>query len=353
MHAPATPGIFRAADPLQLRAYTLSYACIAMIPAESLVADGATSASVSSIRALGPVLAAADELAAVADTDLMLRRAVELARERIGLERVGLWLRDPRARQQLLLRGTWGTGSLADTTDEHTLAHECDPVGVQTLCNLQREGTLWRRSESMLQCPQGVNGTTDIGRGWLVATPLVGARELIGVMYNDAALSHAPFDERKQLAAAVFCSLLAGLFLPRRSRYRWPATAAAQQTPWVKSVLRALEENPRSSGEYLARKLSISAGHLARSFKTEVGVSLVEYRNRRLMDRFFVALERGNGNLLAAALEAGFGSYTQFHRVYKRMFGTCPREQRGAPSVTSLRGKPAQREPSTAKASDF
>jgi len=322
-----------------------------MVSAELLVADGNSSLPVSPTRALGPVLSAADELAAVADTDLMLRRAVELARERIGLERVGLWLRDPRAKQ-LLLRGTWGTGLLGETTDEHELAHECDPVEVQTLCNLQREGTLWRRSESMLQCPQGVGGTTDIGRGWLVATPLVAARELIGVMYNDAALSHAPFDERKQLFTAVFCSLLAGLFLPRRNRYRWPATAAAQQSPWVKSVLRALEENPRSSGEYLARKLSISAGHLARSFKAEVGVSLVEYRNRRLMDRFFVALERGNGNLLAAALEAGFGSYTQFHRVYKRMFGTCPREHRGAPSVTRLRGKLDAPETSPGKPSD-
>lgn len=296
-------------------------------------------------RLLGPVLAAADELAGIADTDLMLRRAVELARERIGLERVGLWLRDsraqfagpPRTPAHLLLRGTWGTGLAGETTDEHELAHECDPVEAQTLCNLQREGSLWRRSESMLVCPQGINGTTDLGRGWLVATPLVAARDFIGVMYNDSAVSRAPFEDGKQLAMAVFCSLLSGLFLPRRSRFRWPATAAAQQSPWVKSVLRALEENPRSSGEYLARQLSISAGHLARSFKAEVGVSLVEYRNRRLMDRFFVALERGNGNLLSAALEAGFGSYTQFHRVYKRMFGTCPREQRGADSAGTPR----------------
>jgi len=287
-------------------------------------------------RLLGPVLSAADELAGIADTDQMLQRAVELARERIGLERVGLWLRDPRAKQ-LLLRGTWGTGLAGETTDEHELAHECDPTEAQTLCNLQNEGSLWRRSESMLVCPQGINGTTDLGRGWLVATPLVAARDFIGVMYNDSAVSRAPFEDGKQLAMAVFCSLLSGLFLPRRSRFRWPATAAAQQSPWVKSVLRALEENPRSSGEYLARQLSISAGHLARSFKAEVGVSLVEYRNRRLMDRFFVALERGNGNLLSAALEAGFGSYTQFHRVYKRMFGTCPREQRGADSAGAAR----------------
>jgi AraC-like DNA-binding protein len=296
------------------------------------------------MKALGPVLTAADELAAVTDTDLMLRRAVELARECIGLERVGLSVRDPRAKQRVLLRGTWGTGLRGETTDEHEVAYEGDPLEVQTLCNLQREGTLWRCSESMLQCPQGAGGATDLGRGWLVATPLVAAREFIGVMYNDAALSHSPFDEQKQLALAVFCSLLAGLFLPRRSRYRWPATAASAQGPLVKSVLRALEENPRTSGESLARQFSVSAGHLARSFKVEVGMSLVEYRNRRLMDRVFVVLERGSSNLIEAALEAGFGSYGQFHRVYKRMFGTCTGDRHGSPSLRTLRAKLDARE---------
>lgn len=311
-----------------------------MCPSELPASVGTSNVSVPRLAAapgaLGPVLAAADELAAVADTDQMLRRAVELARERIGLERVGLYVRDPRA-SRLLLRGTWGTGPSGETVDEHTLAHECDPVDGRTLCNMQLEGALWRCSESTLRCPQGIGGRTELGRGWLVVTPLVAARELVGVMYNDSALSHAEFDERKQTGTAVFCGLLAGLFLPRRSRFRWPRTTAMQQSPWVKGALGALEQNPRLSGETLARQLSISPGHLARSFKAEVGVSLVEYRNRRLMDRFFVALERGQGNLLAAALEAGFGSYTQFHRVYRRMFGTSPREHgaatRLAPSV--------------------
>jgi methylphosphotriester-DNA--protein-cysteine methyltransferase len=57
-----------------------------------------------------------------------------------------------------------------------------------------------------------------------------------------------------------------------------------------------------------------------------MGISLVEYRHRRLMERFFDAVERGQINLLAAALDAGFSSYTQFHRVYRKMFGKSPRE---------------------------
>ena len=77
----------------------------------SIVGGGLASASEAPAwQSLGPVLAAADELASFVDTDQMLRRAVEVARERIGLERVGLFLRDPRA-ERTLLRGTWGTGA--------------------------------------------------------------------------------------------------------------------------------------------------------------------------------------------------------------------------------------------------
>ena len=77
-------------------------------------------------QSLGPVLAAADELASYADTDQMLRRAVEVTRENIGLERAGLFLRDPRA-ERVILRGTWGTGASRQTTDEHAVHHECGP----------------------------------------------------------------------------------------------------------------------------------------------------------------------------------------------------------------------------------
>jgi AraC-like DNA-binding protein len=71
----------------------------------------------------------------------------------------------------------------------------------------------------------------------------------------------------------------------------------------------------------------VSAGHLARAFKREMGVSLVDYRNRKRLDRFFEIIQRmGNtSNLLDAALEAGFGSYAQFHRVYRKFLGTTPR----------------------------
>jgi AraC-like DNA-binding protein len=37
-------------------------------------------------------------------------------------------------------------------------------------------------------------------------------------------------------------------------------------------------------------------------------------------------VDSGGENLLEAALSAGFGSYAQFHRVFRAWRGTTPRE---------------------------
>jgi AraC-like DNA-binding protein len=117
----------------------------------------------------------------------------------------------------------------------------------------------------------------------------------------------------------------------------------------VRRILQALHQDPLVSGERLAQSIGISPGHLARSFKREMGLSLVEYRNRLRMERFFVSIERGRSNLLDAALEAGFGSYAQFHRVHRKLLGTTPKEylmerKRGMPVGDTLAARPPQHE---------
>src|SRR5688572_557173 len=61
------------------------------------------------------VLKAADELARYRDMNTLLRRAVELARRDLGLERVAIFL---CGQSPNLLQGTWGTGMDGQTTDE-------------------------------------------------------------------------------------------------------------------------------------------------------------------------------------------------------------------------------------------
>jgi len=275
---------------------------------------------------MASLLAAADELATCRETDSVLGRAIDVTRECIGLERVGLYLRDQNA-DRIIMRGTWGTGAQGQTIDERAFHHEYSPHACHALLKLQPSGVfgLYQHSAPLFAMESG--RSVVIGTGWVVCTPLITGRNLLGVMYNDAALTGSAVDESKQVVTAVFCSLLAGLLLSRTGGVGWrPLPSDASQGPLVRRILQAFHQDPLISGERLAKVLGVSAGHLARSFKREMGVSLVEYRNRLRMERFFASMDRGQHNLLDAALEAGFGSYAQFHRVHRQLLGTTPRE---------------------------
>lgn len=295
------------------------------------------------------VLCALDDIASCQDADAMLRLSVELARERLGLERVRIYMRE-RNSERVIMRGTWGTGVHRQTTDEHHLYHEFPREEHDALLQSRLAGRLGMyHARAPWFATEPGQTTVVIGEGWVVATPLVAAGELVGVMYNDCAISRGPVDERKQAAAAIFCSQLAVLSVSKRNAAAWqPLPAKAVQSPLVERVLQAVSEDLPMTGEQLAMELGVSPGHLARSFKREMGLSLVDYRNRRRIDRFFDAVSRSGGsvNLLDAALNAGFGSYAQFHRVYRKFLGTAPREvlsgaaRSGIPGVRNALSRP-------------
>jgi AraC-like DNA-binding protein len=79
----------------------------------------------------------------------------------------------------------------------------------------------------------------------------------------------------------------------------------------------------------LGRQAGLSASRLSRLFKQQTGVTLVDYRNKQRLQRFLRLYGQGRRkNMIAAALEAGFGSYPQFHRVFKAEMGYGPAEYR-------------------------
>lgn len=79
----------------------------------------------------------------------------------------------------------------------------------------------------------------------------------------------------------------------------------------------------------LARHAGLSAPRLSRLFKQQTGVALVDFRNRQRVEKFLALYGTGQRlTMLDAALAAGFGSYPQFHRVFKRVTGRSPGSQR-------------------------
>jgi AraC-like DNA-binding protein len=274
-------------------------------------------------RALAQVLAISGELGVYSELEDILRRAVELARDRLRLERVSIYLRDEK---NGLMRGSFGTGPSGETLDERWHSHPVSKEDCDALKRLVLQGSLWRYFDDVeLQIPRP-RRTLIVGRGWNTVTPLLAAGRVVGVMYADAALSGSLFDAERQACASVLCSSIANLILAKQPGLMNKSAGAAKPTRTVRRVLAALEQDAGVRGQDLAREFGVSPGHLARIFKSELGVSLVEYRNRLRLRSFFDRVERGEANLVGAAQAAGFGSYAQFHRVYRQMFGGTPRD---------------------------
>ena len=77
----------------------------------------------------------------------------------------------------------------------------------------------------------------------------------------------------------------------------------------------------------LAQQVGLSPHRLSRLFKEQIVLSLTDFRNNCRLERFLELYQYGKTKtMLDAALQAGFGSYAQFYRVFKQIMGMTPAE---------------------------
>ena len=108
--------------------------------------------------------------------------------------------------------------------------------------------------------------------------------------------------------------------------------------PAVETVARLLRADPDTGNmAALARAAHLSSSHLSRIFKEQTGVSISRFRNQQRLQRFLRLYCTGQRTTaLAAALEAGFGSYAQFYRVFREQAGQSPSALRAASADDEL-----------------
>ncbi len=93
----------------------------------------------------------------------------------------------------------------------------------------------------------------------------------------------------------------------------------------TRRALNALYESPKLARSEIAQLARVYPTEVSRCFHDDMGMTLSAFRSRVRLVRFIEAVDAGAENLLAAALEAGFGSYSQCHRVFQRTLGCTPR----------------------------
>ncbi|MBU2102850.1 MAG: PAS domain S-box protein [Candidatus Omnitrophota bacterium] len=156
-------------------------------------------------KGLQTVAGIADSLIACPDVEDLFRRAVELAREKLGLERCVIFLEDGN-----FVRGTHGTDRYGRTTHEYFHALEKNEIWEERLRMLQPQDPRWIAVEEPLVEWDGQK-EVHTGKGWVAITPIQSTHRSIGVFINDSAISNAPLDTVKQDVLAVFCSLLGNI----------------------------------------------------------------------------------------------------------------------------------------------
>ncbi len=194
--------------PIEIRGTPIDYLgqpALLLIARDTSNRRGAEERRVATVKGLRAVVEIADDLIACPDVDTVYRRAVELAREKLGLERVSISLHDDHH-----IIGTYGTDMQGQTTDERNHRWPLDDAWRERFRLRSPQEPRW--SLALEQHQEWSQGTMRAkGQGWVAVTPIQTAHRAVGVFSNDAAITHAPFDPVRQEIIAVLASLLANI----------------------------------------------------------------------------------------------------------------------------------------------
>jgi AraC-like DNA-binding protein len=75
----------------------------------------------------------------------------------------------------------------------------------------------------------------------------------------------------------------------------------------------------------LSRECGMSPNRLSRLFNEQTGMGLAEYKNRLKLELFIEHVQKHRYGLLEACYMAGFGSYSQFYKIFRQTYGISPK----------------------------
>jgi len=114
-----------------------------------------------------------------------------------------------------------------------------------------------------------------------------------------------------------------------------PETFTHQQSPLVERVIQQISNHlsePSLSVQSLAEQFHLSAGHLSRVFRTQMGTTLQEYLLTQRLNVAKHLLRAGTLDVNEVAYACGYKYPSYFVRFFKQKTGRTPGEWRTSPS---------------------
>ena len=106
----------------------------------------------------------------------------------------------------------------------------------------------------------------------------------------------------------------------------------ADRLQWLLDIVERSLAEPNLNGEQLAGQAHLSRFHFDRPVAAALGESPGTLRRRLLMERAAHQLATGDDQVIAVALDAGYGSPEAFTRAFSRAYGVAPSAYRRRPA---------------------
>jgi AraC-like DNA-binding protein/quercetin dioxygenase-like cupin family protein len=203
------------------------------------------------------------------------------------------------------------------------------------------DATVEARAGELLAFPAGqdhalLEASPDLYLFAIGVSPKLSAEVLGGERHHAVVPAHVrlPGNELKQVVAGA-TALVDRSGVQQQTAELWERVGWLRQrhgTPLGSSLhvltrraLTLLADEPQLERAALAKAARGSPYALSRCFHENLGTTLVKYRARLRLLRVIRSFDEGVSDLKGAASEAGFGSYSQCHRVFHAELGCSPR----------------------------
>lgn len=104
----------------------------------------------------------------------------------------------------------------------------------------------------------------------------------------------------------------------------------------LRQVVEVIGQEPWSSIQDLAVKVSLSPAHLQRLFKRQTGIQLGGLLVERRLQKAAELLTLSNLSIKEIAHAVGYGHHSSFVRAFQRRFAQAPRQYRLHPNAKSI-----------------